>query len=59
MAGDIYEYIGVYVDDLVIVARNPKEITNTLLGKYGFKLKGTYVPFRFILEWTSCEIQMV
>ena len=39
--GDVYEYIGVYVDDLAIVARNPKEITDTLLGKYGFKLKGT------------------
>jgi hypothetical protein len=39
--GDVYEYIGVYVDDLAIVARNPKEITDALLTKYGFKLKGT------------------
>ena len=38
---NVYEYIGVYVDDLAIVARDPKEITDTLLGKYGFKLKGT------------------
>jgi hypothetical protein len=37
----VYEYIGVYVDDLAIVARNPKEITDALLSKYGFKLKGT------------------
>jgi hypothetical protein len=36
--GNVYEYIGVYVNDLEIVARNPKEITDTLLGKYEFKL---------------------
>ena len=39
--GDVYEYIGVYVDDLAIVAKDPREIVNVLEGKYKFKLKGT------------------
>jgi hypothetical protein len=39
--GDAYEYIGVYVDDLAIIARNPGEIADILQSKYGFKLKGT------------------
>ena len=39
--GDIYEYIAVYVNDLAIAARNPKEICDTLMKKYKFKLKGT------------------
>ena len=40
-AGDHYEYIGVYVDDLCIVSKNPQEITDTLVNTYEFKLKGT------------------
>jgi hypothetical protein len=40
-SGDAYEYIGVYVDDLAIIARNPGEIADILQGKYNFKLKGT------------------
>ena len=39
--GDAYEYIGVYVDDLAIIARNPGEIADILQTKYKFKLKGT------------------
>jgi hypothetical protein len=39
--GDAYEYIGVYVDDLAIVGRNPQEIVDALQTKYNFKLKGT------------------
>ena len=38
---DVYEYIAVYVDDLAIVAKNPKSMYNTLLNKHKFKLKGT------------------
>jgi hypothetical protein len=38
---DKYEYIGVYVDDLAIIAHDPKEITDILVNKYKFKLKGT------------------
>ncbi len=39
-AGDHYEYIAVYVDDLCISSKNPKEITDVLIKEYGFKLKG-------------------
>jgi hypothetical protein len=46
--GDAYEYIGVYVDDLAIIARNPQEITDVLMTKYKFKLKGTG-PIKFHL----------
>ena len=36
-----YEYIAVYVDDLLIVSKDPKLITDILVNKYNFKLKGT------------------
>lgn len=39
--GDHYEYIGVYVDDLVLCSKNPKEIISELVEKHAFKLKGT------------------
>jgi hypothetical protein len=39
--GDIYEYIGTYVDDCAIISKNPQAITDALQKKYGFKLKGT------------------
>jgi hypothetical protein len=39
--GNIYEYIAVYVDDLAIAAKDPKSITDTLMDKHKFKLKGT------------------
>jgi hypothetical protein len=39
--GDHYEYIAVYVDDLMIVSRNPLAIITELEGPYTFKLKGT------------------
>ena len=38
--GDHYEYIAVYVDDLAIAAKNAKAITDTLINKYQYKLKG-------------------
>ncbi len=37
---DYYEYIAVYVDDLAIVAKDPKAIVDTLETKYNYKLKG-------------------
>ena len=40
-AEDHYEYIGVYIDDLVIVSKNPQEIADVLIDKHKFKLKGT------------------
>ncbi len=39
--GNIYEYIGVYVDDVAAAAKDPKAITDLLQSKYQFKLKGT------------------
>ena len=39
--GNIYEYIGVYVDDVAAAAKDPKAITDLLQDKYQFKLKGT------------------
>jgi hypothetical protein len=35
---NLYEYIAVYVDILLIAARNPKEIFQTLEEQYKFKL---------------------
>ena len=40
-AGDHYEYIGVYVDDLLIASKNPEAITKALTEVYHFNLKGT------------------
>jgi hypothetical protein len=39
--GSIYEYIAVYIDDLAIAMKNPKEFTDILENKHKFKLKGT------------------
>ena len=39
--GDHYEYIGVYVDDLIIVSRTPQDIIHELEVNRKFKLKGT------------------
>jgi hypothetical protein len=30
-----------YLDDLAISSKDPKAITDTLMNKYNFKLKGT------------------
>lgn len=40
--GDHYEYIAVYVDDLLIASKRPREIIKALMAKpHAFKLKGT------------------
>jgi Reverse transcriptase (RNA-dependent DNA polymerase) len=36
----LYEYIAVYIDDLLIAARNPNEIVKVLNKNHRFKLKG-------------------
>jgi hypothetical protein len=36
-----YDHIGVYVDDLAIIAKDPKSIIDNVINKHGFKLKGT------------------
>jgi hypothetical protein len=38
---DHYEYICVYVDDLIICSRRPEKIVKVLEGRHKFKLKGT------------------
>ena len=39
--GDHYEYIAVYVDDLMIASRLPEVIISALVDEHNFKLKGT------------------
>jgi len=39
--GNIYEYIGVYVNDIATAAKDPNAITHLLQDKYQFKVKGT------------------
>ncbi len=34
--GNIYEYIGIYVDDIDAAAKDPKTITDLLQDKYQF-----------------------
>ena len=38
--GNIYEYIAVYTNDLMIASRNPQKIADALENDSGFKLKG-------------------
>ena len=37
----LYEDIDVYVDNVAIVVKDPKEITDILTNKHTFKLNGT------------------
>ena len=46
--GDVYEYIGVYVDDLAFAMKDPQAFVDTLTSKYNFKVKGTG-PIQFHL----------
>ena len=39
--GNVYEYVAVYVDDLAIGMKNPKEFITILEQKYKFKTKGS------------------
>jgi hypothetical protein len=39
-SNNLYEYIDVCVDELLIVASNPKEIVQKLEKQHKFKLKG-------------------
>ena len=43
-AGHRYEYVCVYVDDLMAIMANPEEFFNELNDKYGYKLKGVGEP---------------
>ena len=39
--GDHYEYVATYVDDLVIVSRDPQAIVDSITKEHGLKVKGT------------------
>jgi hypothetical protein len=39
--GNLYEYVAVYLYDLAIAKKDPKEFTDVLEKKHKFKLKGT------------------
>jgi Reverse transcriptase (RNA-dependent DNA polymerase) len=39
--GNLYEYVAVYVDELAIAMKDPKEFTDLLEKKHKFRLKGT------------------
>jgi hypothetical protein len=48
-----YKYIAVYVDDLAIAMKNPKEFTVVLENKHKFKLKGTGpIAFHLGMDFT-------
>ena len=42
--GDHYEYVCVYVDDLMAIMKNPEEFFKTLQETYKYKLKGVGEP---------------
>jgi Reverse transcriptase (RNA-dependent DNA polymerase) len=39
-----YEYVCVYVDDLMVIGKNPKDFLDTLTEKYHYQLKGVGKP---------------
>ena len=55
--GDLYEYIAVYTDDLLIGSKDPKKITDTLENVHGFRIKGVR-PLPTTLGATTHVIQM-
>ena len=42
--GDHYDYVCVYVDDLMALSKNPQEFFDELVNKYKFILKGVGPP---------------
>ena len=43
-AGDHWEYLAVYVDDLMAIMKDPDEFFAVLINKYKYKLKGVGPP---------------
>ena len=41
---DHYEYVCVYVDDLMMISKNPQAFFDTLVSKYNYILKGVCPP---------------
>ncbi len=53
---DRYEYIAVYVDDLAIAAKDPRQIVRILMETYKFKLKGTgHISFHLGMDFFRDE----
>jgi Reverse transcriptase (RNA-dependent DNA polymerase) len=51
--GNLYEYIAVYVDDLVITMKDPKDLTDILEKQHKFKLKGAGpITFHLGMDFT-------
>jgi hypothetical protein len=51
-----YENIAIYVDDLAIAMKNPKEYMDVLENKHKFKLKGTgLIAFHLGMDFTRDE----
>jgi Reverse transcriptase (RNA-dependent DNA polymerase) len=51
--GNLYEYIAVYVDDLAIAMKDPKELTDILEKQHQLKLKGTGpITFHLGMDFT-------
>jgi Reverse transcriptase (RNA-dependent DNA polymerase) len=54
--GNLYEYIAVYIDDLAIAMKDPKELIDILEKKYKFKWKGTgSISFHLGMDFTRDE----
>jgi len=50
--GDHYAYIAVYVDNLLIVSKDPSSIIKTLCEEHQFKLEGTgAISFHLGCDW--------
>ena len=54
---DKYEYIVIYVDDLVIASEEPHKIIQVLRDKFMLKIKGDG-PLEYILVVTTSWIKM-
>jgi hypothetical protein len=53
---DMYEYVAVYVYDLAIAMKNPKEFVDILEKKHKFKTKGTGpISFHLGMEFSCNE----
>jgi Reverse transcriptase (RNA-dependent DNA polymerase) len=51
--GNLYDYIAVYIDDLAITMKDPKEFTDILEKQHKFKLKGTgTISFHLGMDFT-------
>ena len=55
---DHYEFVCVYVDDLMVIMKEPQQFFDELSSKYKYKLKGVGPP-KYHLGGISTETRMV